>query len=100
MNKKDSFILTSYNIHKGMSPLNRQVKMQGIAQALEIVAPDILCLQEVQGQHLKRNLQYNDILTSLSTSGLENICSCKTVMAKTQNMKTDTMVMRYWAASH
>ncbi|WP_227695073.1 endonuclease/exonuclease/phosphatase family protein [Psychrobacter fulvigenes] len=60
MNKKDSFILTSYNIHKGMSPLNRQVKMQGIAQALEIVASDILCLQEVQGQHLKRNLQYNE----------------------------------------
>ena len=55
-----SFVLTSYNIHKGMSPLNRQVKMQGIAQALESVGSDVLCLQEVQGQNLKRNMQYNE----------------------------------------
>jgi len=56
----ESFVLTSYNIHKGMSPMNRQVKMQGIAQALEAVGADILCLQEVQGQNLKRNMQYNE----------------------------------------
>ena len=55
-----SFVLTSYNIHKGMSPMNRQVKVQGIAQALDIIGSDILCLQEVQGQNLKRNIQYNE----------------------------------------
>lgn len=60
MTPTSSFVLTSYNIHKGMSPLNRQVKMQGIAAALEEVGSDILCLQEVQGQNLKRNLQYNE----------------------------------------
>ena len=43
-----------------MSPLNRQVKMQGIAQALESIGSDVLCLQEVQGQNLKRNMQYNE----------------------------------------
>ena len=58
--KTVSFVLTSYNIHKGMSPMNRQVKMQGIAQALQEVGSDILCLQEVQGQNLKRNMQYNE----------------------------------------
>ena len=31
---KNSLIITSYNIHKGMSPLNRFVKMEGIAAAL------------------------------------------------------------------
>ncbi len=60
MMNKNSFVVTSYNIHKGMSPLNRRVKMQGIAQALEEVGSDVLCLQEVQGQHLRRNVHYNE----------------------------------------
>lgn len=55
-----SFIITSYNIHKGMSPLNRNVVMQGIADALNEVGSDILCLQEVQGRNLKRVLKYNE----------------------------------------
>lgn len=55
-----SFVVTSYNIHKGMSPLNRFVKLQGMAEALSLVHSDILCLQEVQGQNLKRALKYNE----------------------------------------
>lgn len=55
--------LVSYNIHKGMSPLNRLVKLKGMANALADVAPDILCLQEVQGQNLKRVLAYNEYPT-------------------------------------
>ncbi|MDO5768737.1 MAG: endonuclease/exonuclease/phosphatase family protein [Psychrobacter sp.] len=52
--------ITSYNIHKGMSPLNRLVKMQQIGAALQSVGSDILCLQEVQGQNLKRAVKYNE----------------------------------------
>lgn len=52
--------VTTYNIHKGMSPLNRLVKVRGIADALRAVNPDILCLQEVQGQNLKRVLKFNE----------------------------------------
>lgn len=55
-----SITITSYNIHKGMSPLNRLVKIQGIAEALKKVGSDILCLQEVQGQNLSRVLKYNE----------------------------------------
>ena len=55
-----SLRVTSYNIHKGMSPLNRLVKLQGIAEALKTVNPDILCLQEVQGQNLQRVIKYNE----------------------------------------
>ena len=40
--------------------MNREVKIQGIAQALDIIGSDVLCLQEVQGQNLKRNMQYNE----------------------------------------
>ena len=56
----DTILITSYNIHKGMSPLNRVVKLQGIATALQTINPDIVCLQEVQGQNLKRVMQYNE----------------------------------------
>lgn len=55
-----SLIITSYNIHKGMSPLNRLVKLQGIANALKSISPDIICLQEVQGQNLERVIKYNE----------------------------------------
>ena len=52
--------ITSYNIHKGMSPLNRYVITQQMGSALQGVNSDILCLQEVQGQHLKRVVKYNE----------------------------------------
>lgn len=55
-----SITITSYNIHKGMSPLNRLVHMNGMGRALMGVSPDILCLQEVQGQNLKRVVAYNE----------------------------------------
>lgn len=56
----NTITITSYNIHKGMSALNRFVKLQGIAEALKTVNPDIICLQEVQGQNLKRVVKYNE----------------------------------------
>lgn len=52
--------LLSYNIHKGMSPLNRTVILQKIAQALANIPIDVLCLQEVQGQNLKRVLAFDE----------------------------------------
>lgn len=52
--------ITSYNIHKGMSPLNRRVIMTQLGQALARLSPDVLCLQEVSGQNLKRILAYDD----------------------------------------
>lgn len=50
----------SYNIHKGMSPMNRLVKLNGMANALASIDPDVLCLQEVQGQNLKRAMSFNE----------------------------------------
>lgn len=60
MNVQSGLIVTSYNIHKGMSPLNRVVKLKGIADALKTIQSDIICLQEVQGQNLKRVIKYNE----------------------------------------
>lgn len=56
---KKSVTITSYNIHKGMSALNRNVVVDGIAQGLKELASDIICLQEVQGKHLKRAVKFN-----------------------------------------
>lgn len=44
----------TYNIHKGMSPLNRHVRIQEMMNALKSVAPDIVILQEVQGKNVRR----------------------------------------------
>lgn len=60
MIKSNSITVTTYNIHKGMSPLNRHVVTKQIGMALKDLHPDILCLQEVQGQNLKRMLKYNE----------------------------------------
>ncbi|AVY94954.1 MULTISPECIES: endonuclease/exonuclease/phosphatase family protein [Microvirgula] len=46
--------IASFNIHKGMSPLNRHVSLPGIAQQLELLGADVLFLQEVQGRNLLR----------------------------------------------
>ncbi len=46
--------VTSYNIHKGMSPLNRRVKLPEIAHNLQAIGSDILFLQEVQGRNVWR----------------------------------------------
>lgn len=46
--------LVTYNIHKGLSALNRHVTVSLLADALNHIQPDIVCLQEVQGEHRRR----------------------------------------------
>ncbi|GGY28494.1 endonuclease/exonuclease/phosphatase family protein [Paludibacterium paludis] len=50
--------VVSYNIHKGMSPLNRHVRVDDIARALGSLAPDLVFLQEVQGRNALRALRH------------------------------------------
>ena len=49
----------TYNIHKGMSPLNRHLRVEDMADALAELAPDMLFLQEVQGKNLERALRHH-----------------------------------------
>lgn len=60
----DSLTLTSYNIHKGMSPLNQKAILQDLARALQNLPSDVFCLQEVQGWHQKRLLKHDDLPNS------------------------------------
>ena len=50
--------ITSYNIHKGMSALNREVQITTMAETLKSLHTDILFLQEVQGYH-SRKIEHN-----------------------------------------
>lgn len=43
--------IASYNLHKGLSVFNRRLVLHEIRQALRALAPDIVFLQEVQGEH-------------------------------------------------
>ncbi|WP_039756007.1 endonuclease/exonuclease/phosphatase family protein [Chromobacterium haemolyticum] len=53
-----SITVVTYNIHKGMSPLNRHVRLGDMASALESIDADVLFLQEVQGKNIERALQH------------------------------------------
>ncbi len=46
-------VIASYNIHKGMSPLNLQLSVEAARSRLAALKPDIMFLQEVQGAHSK-----------------------------------------------
>ena len=52
--------ITSYNMHKGMSALNRKVQVDNMAEELRGIGSDVLFLQEVQGQHLTRSNRLAD----------------------------------------
>ena len=52
--------MATYNIHKGMSPLNRRVQLGEIARALDTLSADVVFLQEVQGRNALRALKHDN----------------------------------------
>jgi len=50
MDKRRLHIVT-YNIHKGFSQFNQRMMVHELRKQLRSLAPDIVCLQEVQGMH-------------------------------------------------
>jgi endonuclease/exonuclease/phosphatase family metal-dependent hydrolase len=50
--------VVSYNLHKGLNSFNRRLVLPDMAHALTGLAPDLLCLQEVQGEHQRRAHRY------------------------------------------
>lgn len=50
--------VATYNIHKGMSPLNRKVMVPAMARALDTLSSDVVFLQEVQGRNALRALRH------------------------------------------
>lgn len=52
--------LATYNIHKGLSPLNRKLVIHEVRDNLHALKSDILLLQEVQGAHAERKARFED----------------------------------------
>ncbi|MBV1775936.1 endonuclease/exonuclease/phosphatase family protein [Burkholderiaceae bacterium DAT-1] len=52
--------LATMNIHKGMSPLNREHCLPAIRAAIHELDADLIFLQEVQGEHRTRARQHAD----------------------------------------
>ena len=50
----NSITVATYNMHKGMSALNQHVQLSQMADALRQLSADVLFLQEVQGENLRR----------------------------------------------
>ncbi|MFN4236869.1 MAG: endonuclease/exonuclease/phosphatase family protein [Vogesella sp.] len=55
----NSISVLTYNLHKGMSPLGGSVRLSQMAAALQQLDADVLCLQEVQGRHQRRQLRHD-----------------------------------------
>ena len=52
--------ILSYNIHKGFDIFNRRFVLSRIKQQIRFINPDIVCLQEVQGEHEKYKKKHSD----------------------------------------
>lgn len=52
--------LATYNIHKGLSPLNRKLVIHEVREKLHALDADIIYLQEVQGAHAKNAAKFDD----------------------------------------
>jgi endonuclease/exonuclease/phosphatase family metal-dependent hydrolase len=52
--KSASITIATYNIHKGLSPLNRKLIIHDVRETLHAYDADIVLLQEVQGVHTAR----------------------------------------------
>jgi len=55
-----SITIATYNIHKGLSPLNRKLVIHEVRHKLHAFDADIVMLQEVQGAHAKRARRFAD----------------------------------------
>jgi endonuclease/exonuclease/phosphatase family metal-dependent hydrolase len=51
---EESLQVITYNIHKGFCSANRRFTLHQIRDALRTCDPDVLFLQEMQGEHLRR----------------------------------------------
>ena len=52
--------ILTYNLHKGFSPGNRHFVLPRLREALIKADPDILLLQEVQGEHKQHEITHDD----------------------------------------
>ncbi|MFM7295349.1 MAG: endonuclease/exonuclease/phosphatase family protein [Burkholderiales bacterium] len=60
MSNKSTITIATYNIHKGLSPLNRKLIIHDVRKNLHAHDADIVLLQEVQGAHSANARRFAD----------------------------------------
>lgn len=58
--------ILSYNIHKGFTRHNRRYMIPNLRQAVRELSPDVMCLQEVQGEHREKRFKRSPFKPGLS----------------------------------
>jgi len=56
----DSLKIATYNIHKGFSQFNQRMVLHALKDQLHLMRPDLVFLQEVQGEHLGHAARHED----------------------------------------
>lgn len=56
----NNITIATYNIHKGLSPLNRRLVIHEVRERLHALDADIVLLQEVQGAHTRNSERFAD----------------------------------------
>ena len=57
---RPAITIATYNIHKGLSPLNRKVVIHEVRDRLHDFDADIVLLQEVQGAHARHHARFDN----------------------------------------
>jgi endonuclease/exonuclease/phosphatase family metal-dependent hydrolase len=60
LSNNPTITIATYNIHKGLSPLNRKLIIHDVRETLHAYDADIVLLQEVQGAHATRARKFAD----------------------------------------
>jgi endonuclease/exonuclease/phosphatase family metal-dependent hydrolase len=60
LSNKSTITIATYNIHKGLSPLNRKLIIHDVREKLHAYDADIVFLQEVQGAHSTNARKFAD----------------------------------------
>ena len=84
--------ITSYNMHKGMSALNRKVQVNRMADALGALGSDVLFLQEVQDNISTEAAVPTSLMRRITTSSATAliIIAATAKMPSIQNATTAT----------
>ncbi|AMS31640.1 MAG: endonuclease/exonuclease/phosphatase family protein [Betaproteobacteria bacterium] len=59
MDVRQTITIATYNIHKGLSPLNRKLIIHDVREKLHAFDADIVLLQEVQGAHTRNARKFD-----------------------------------------
>jgi endonuclease/exonuclease/phosphatase family metal-dependent hydrolase len=72
MATENTLSILTYNIHKGFSPMGRRYVLHQIKESIDHINPEVVFLQEIQGEHIKHAKKHADWVKGCQTEFLAN----------------------------